>query len=36
MQENKNIDGITLKPGEELTEETLDELSNGKGDDENE
>lgn len=36
MQENKSIDGIALKPGEELTEETLDELSNGKGDDENE
>lgn len=36
MQENKNIDGIALKPGEELAEETLDELSNGKGDDENE
>lgn len=36
MQENNNIDGIALKPGEELTEETLDELSNGKGDDENE
>ena len=36
MQENKNIDGIALKTGEELTEETLDELSNGKGDDENE
>lgn len=36
MQENKNIDGIALKPGEELTEETIDELSHGKGDDENE
>ena len=32
----KDIDGIALKPGEELTEETLDELSNGKGDDDHE
>lgn len=36
MINTKDIEGITLKPGEELTEETLDELSNGKGDDENE
>lgn len=36
MQENKNTDSITLKPGEELTEDALDELSNGKGDDDHE
>lgn len=34
--QNKNTEGIALKPGEELTEEALDELSNGKGDDEDE
>lgn len=28
--------GITLAEGEEITAETLEELSNGKGDDENE
>lgn len=33
MTNTKDIDGITLKPGEELTEETLDELTGGKGDD---
>lgn len=31
MTNTKDIDGIALKLGEELTEETLDELSNGKG-----
>lgn len=36
MTNTKDIEGITLKPGEELTEEVLDELSNGKGDDEDE
>ena len=36
MTTTKDIDGITLKPGEELTEEALDELSNGKGDDDHE
>lgn len=30
MNTNKDI---TTKPGEELTKEALDELSNGKGDD---
>jgi hypothetical protein len=28
--------GIELEDGEEFTQETLDELSNGKGDDEDE
>ena len=36
MTNTKDIDGIALKPGEELTEETLDELSNGTGDDDHE
>lgn len=36
MTNTKDIEGIALKPGEELTEEVLDELSNGKGDDEDE
>lgn len=36
MTSTKDIDGIALKPGEELTEETIDELSNGKGDDDHE
>lgn len=36
MQDTKNTNGITLKPGEELTDETLAELSNGKGDDDHE
>ena len=27
---------IVLQPGEELTEEMLDEMTNGKGDDEDE
>lgn len=33
MNDIKTTEGITLKPGEELTEETIGELSNGKGDD---
>lgn len=36
MNTTKDIEGITLKPGEELTEETINELTNGKGDDDNE
>lgn len=36
MNTAKDIEGINLKPGEELTEETLDELTNGKGDDDHE
>jgi hypothetical protein len=36
MNTTKGIEGITLKPGEELTEETINELTNGKGDDDNE
>lgn len=36
MTNTKDIEGIALKPGEKLTEEVLDELSNGKGDDEDE
>ena len=28
MTNTKDIEGIALKPGEELTEEVLDELSN--------
>lgn len=33
---NQNIDDIKLKPGETITDETLDELTNGKGNDDNE
>ena len=33
---NENTDDITLKPGETITDETLDELTGGKGDDDNE
>lgn len=29
---NKNLD-IELKPNEQITDETIDELSNGKGED---
>lgn len=36
MNTAKDIEGINLKPGEEPTEETLDELTNGKGDDDHE
>ena len=32
---NQNTDDIKLKPGETITDETLDELTGGKGDDEN-
>lgn len=32
----KDLAGIELAEGEEITAETLDELSNGKGDDEDE
>ena len=32
----KNTDDIKLKPGETVTDETLDELTGGKGDDDNE
>lgn len=30
---NQNTDDIKLKPGEATTDETLDELTSGKGDD---
>lgn len=33
---NQNTDDIKLKPGEVITDETLDELTGGKGDDDNE
>ena len=32
----QNTDDIKLKPGETITDETLDELTGGKGDDDNE
>lgn len=32
----KDLLGMEVPEGEEITAETLDELSNGKGDDENE
>jgi len=31
-EEKKIIEGIELAEGEEITAETIDELSNGKGD----
>ncbi len=31
MDEKKIIDGIEISENEEITDETLDELSNGKG-----
>jgi len=31
MAEKKIIDGIEISEDEEITDETLDELSNGKG-----
>lgn len=34
--EDKNILGVELTDGEVATEATVEELSNGKGDDENE
>ena len=33
MDEKKIIDGIEISEDEEITDETLDELSNGKGED---
>jgi len=33
---NQNTDDIKLKPDEAITDETLDELTSGKGDDDNE
>lgn len=36
MKDTKNFDDITLKPGEELSEEALSEFSDGKGDDDHE
>lgn len=33
---NQNTDDIKLKLGETITDETLDELTGGKGDDDNE
>lgn len=33
---NQNTDDIELKPGDTITDETLDELTGGKGDDDNE
>ena len=34
MEDKKTLKAIELKPGEELTEDTVEELTNGKGDDE--
>ena len=34
--ENEIFPEIELRPGEKFTDETADELSNGKGDDEDE
>ena len=33
MKTNQNTNDIELKPGEAVTSEILEELSNGKGDD---
>jgi len=33
MSDKKNVLGVELGPNEEVSEETLKELSNGKGDD---
>ena len=33
---NQNTDDIKLKPGETITDETLGDLTGGKGDDNNE
>jgi len=35
-KDSKDLLGIKLSEGEKITVETLEELSNGKGDDENE
>lgn len=36
MKTNQNTNDIELKPGEAVTSETLEELNNGKGDDDHE
>lgn len=36
MKTNQNTNNIELKPGEAVTSETIEELSNGKGDDDHE
>ena len=36
MKTNQNTNDIELKPGEAVTREPLEELSNGKGDDDHE
>lgn len=36
MKTNQNTNDIELKPSEAVTNETLEELSNGKGDDDHE
>ena len=36
MKEKKDVFDIELDDGEEVTEETFDELSNGKGEDKDE
>ena len=36
MKTNQNTNDIELKPGEAVTSETLEELRNGKGDDDHE
>ena len=36
MKNSQNTNDIELKPGEAVTSETLEELSNGKGDDDHE
>ena len=33
---NQNTDDIKLNPGENVTDEAIDELTGGKGDDDNE
>lgn len=36
MKTNQNTNDIELKPDEAVTNETIEELSNGKGDDDHE
>ena len=36
MSSNELFPGVDLQPGEKFTEETLEELSGGKGEDEDE
>lgn len=36
MKTNQNTNDIELKPGEAVTSETIEELGNGKGDDDHE